>query len=205
MATTNKNRTTLVNGCGTILKENRLKGGYKLVKRKRVKGDSASAKTKEVVKTTEKVVLTAPVKGKVGRPTKEKVIVTTTTATAPVKGKVGRPTKAKVVTTATATIKTKAKAKSTPKAKGKNEYFDKMNKARKEGASSFEYKGKTFVASKTKTGVVVYKSKASATAPATAPAKRRGGKKTTTTAKTMKPSVKTTSAKPKKRRATSKA
>ena len=172
MATTNKNRTTLVNGCGTILKENRLKGGYKLVKRKRVKGAS-----------------------------------TTASATAPVKGKVGRPTKAKVVTTATATIKTKAKAKSkaTPRAKGKNEYFDKMNKARKEGASSFEYKGKTFVASKTKTGVVVYKSKATATATATAPAKRRGGKKTTTTAKTMKPSVKTTPAKRKKRRATAKA
>ena len=202
MATTNKNRTTLVNGCGTILKTNRLKGGYKLVKRKNVAGASTSAKTKAVIKTTEKVVLTAPVKGKVGRPKKEKVIVTTTTtATAPVKGKVGRPTKAKVVTTATATIKTKAKA--TSKGKGKNEYFDKMNKARKEGASSFEYKGKTYVASKTKTGIVVYKAKGTATTTTTAPAKSRGGKKTTATTKTMKSSVKAP-AKKKKRRTTAK-
>jgi hypothetical protein len=37
MATTSKNRTTLVDGCGTILKTNRLKGGYKLVKRKKSK------------------------------------------------------------------------------------------------------------------------------------------------------------------------
>ena len=183
MATTNKNRTTLVNGCGTILKENRLKGGYKLVKRKRVKGASASAKTKEVVKTTEKVVLTAPV------------------------GKVGRPKKVKEVVTATATIKTKAKAKAkaNPRAKGKNEYFDKMNKARKEGASSFEYKGKTFVASKTKTGVVVYKSKPSATATAPATTKKRAGRKTTASASTMKAPVKKTSAKRKKRIKTAKA
>ena len=40
-----------------------------------------------------------------------------------------------------------------------NEYFNKMNKARKEGAKSFEYNGNTYVASKTKTGVVVYKKK----------------------------------------------
>lgn len=40
-----------------------------------------------------------------------------------------------------------------------NEYFNKMNKARKDGASSFSHNGKTYVASKTKTGLVVYKSK----------------------------------------------
>jgi hypothetical protein len=40
-----------------------------------------------------------------------------------------------------------------------NEYFNKMNKARKEGAKSFEYNGNTYVASKTKTGIVVYKKK----------------------------------------------
>ena len=40
-----------------------------------------------------------------------------------------------------------------------NEYFTKMNKARKEGAKSFTYTGKTYVATKTKTGITVYKSK----------------------------------------------
>jgi hypothetical protein len=40
-----------------------------------------------------------------------------------------------------------------------NEYFTMMNKARKEGASSFTYNGKTYVATKTKTGMVVYKQK----------------------------------------------
>jgi hypothetical protein len=40
-----------------------------------------------------------------------------------------------------------------------NEYFTKMNKARKEGASSFTYNGKTYVATKTKTGMIVYKEK----------------------------------------------
>jgi hypothetical protein len=40
-----------------------------------------------------------------------------------------------------------------------NKYFNLMNKARKEGAKSFTYDGKTYVASNTKTGMVVYKSK----------------------------------------------
>jgi hypothetical protein len=40
-----------------------------------------------------------------------------------------------------------------------NEYFTKMNKARKEGAKSFIYNGKTYVATKTKTGMIVYKEK----------------------------------------------
>ena len=40
-----------------------------------------------------------------------------------------------------------------------NEYFTLMNKARKEGAKSFTYKGKTYVATKTKTGMTVYKQK----------------------------------------------
>ena len=40
-----------------------------------------------------------------------------------------------------------------------NEYFNKMNKARKSGAASFTHNGKTYVASKTKTGMVVYKQK----------------------------------------------
>ena len=38
-----------------------------------------------------------------------------------------------------------------------NEYFTKMNKARKESAKSFTYNGKTYVATKTKTGMIVYK------------------------------------------------
>lgn len=40
-----------------------------------------------------------------------------------------------------------------------NEYFAKMNQARKEGAESFIYNGKTYVATKTKTGMIVYKQK----------------------------------------------
>ena len=34
-----------------------------------------------------------------------------------------------------------------------NEYFNKMNKARKEGAKSFMHNEKTYVATKTKTGI----------------------------------------------------
>ncbi len=40
-----------------------------------------------------------------------------------------------------------------------NEYFTLMNKARKEGAESFIYNGKTYVATKSKTGMIVYKQK----------------------------------------------
>tara|TARA_R110000824_G_scaffold124256_2_gene282551 strand:+ start:965 stop:1093 length:129 start_codon:yes stop_codon:yes gene_type:complete len=40
-----------------------------------------------------------------------------------------------------------------------NEYFNKMDKARKSGAKSFTYNGKTYEAKKTKTGMVVYKKK----------------------------------------------
>lgn len=43
---TNANRTTLVDGCGTILKTNRLSGGYKLVKRKRTEDKKATAPAK---------------------------------------------------------------------------------------------------------------------------------------------------------------
>jgi len=59
MATKTKStsRTTLVNGCGTILKTNRLKHGYTLVKRKRVAGTSTATAT-------------APAKRKAGRPKK---------------------------------------------------------------------------------------------------------------------------------------
>jgi len=40
-----------------------------------------------------------------------------------------------------------------------NEYMTKLAAARKSGAKSFDYKGKTYVASKTKTGMVIYKTK----------------------------------------------
>ena len=40
-----------------------------------------------------------------------------------------------------------------------NEYFTKMNTARKENAESFTYNGKTYVKTKTKTGMSVYKLK----------------------------------------------
>ena len=44
-------------------------------------------------------------------------------------------------------------------AKKMNEYFTKMNKARKSGASSFAYNGKTYVKKTSKTGMVIYKKK----------------------------------------------
>ena len=44
-------------------------------------------------------------------------------------------------------------------AKEQNGYFKAMLEAKKKGASSFEYNGKTYVASKTKTCLTVYKSK----------------------------------------------
>ena len=40
-----------------------------------------------------------------------------------------------------------------------NEYFKKMNSARKSGAKSFSYKGNTYVAKKAKSGITVYKKK----------------------------------------------
>jgi len=40
-----------------------------------------------------------------------------------------------------------------------NDYFKLMNVARKKGAESFTYKGKTYVAVKTNTGMTVYKAK----------------------------------------------
>lgn len=40
-----------------------------------------------------------------------------------------------------------------------NTYFDKMNKARKEGVKSFTHNDKTYVSAKTKTGMVIYKQK----------------------------------------------
>ena len=44
-------------------------------------------------------------------------------------------------------------------AKKMNEYFQKMNKARKSNAKSFVYNGSTYVAKKSKTGMLIYKKK----------------------------------------------
>lgn len=40
-----------------------------------------------------------------------------------------------------------------------NEYFKVMNLARRSGAKSFTYKGKTYIAKKSKSGMMVYKKK----------------------------------------------
>ena len=45
------------------------------------------------------------------------------------------------------------------KEKDLSKFITKMNKARKEGAKSFTYNGKTYVAKKTKSGMMVYKQK----------------------------------------------
>jgi hypothetical protein len=42
-------------------------------------------------------------------------------------------------------------------AKKMNEYMSLVNKARKSGSKSFNYKGATYKATKTKTGLIVYK------------------------------------------------
>lgn len=44
-------------------------------------------------------------------------------------------------------------------AKAVNGYFKAMLEAKKKKSTSFEYNGKTYVSSKTKTGVTVYKAK----------------------------------------------
>lgn len=43
-------------------------------------------------------------------------------------------------------------------AKKMNDYMVALNNARKSGAESFTYKGKTYKKAKTKTGMVIYKS-----------------------------------------------
>ena len=42
-------------------------------------------------------------------------------------------------------------------AKKLNAYMSKLNSARKSGAKSFKYKGSTYKAKKTKTGMTIYK------------------------------------------------
>jgi hypothetical protein len=94
MATHKESRSRLVSGCGTILKTDRLTGGYKLVKRKNKAKGTTSATGK-----------------KRGNPTKVKVeevvMVTTTTAPAKKRGrKLGSKNKPKTMTASVpATVK----------------------------------------------------------------------------------------------------
>jgi len=98
-----ENRKQLVKGCGTILKSNRLEGGYKLVKRKRPIGESAES-------------VTAPAKRR-GRPAKAKVTASAK-MTAPAKRR-GRPAKAKVTASAKMTAPAKRRGRKTAPAKMK--------------------------------------------------------------------------------------
>jgi hypothetical protein len=105
MATKSANKKTLIDGCGNILKNNRLKGGYKLVKRKKAIGATAESEKES-----------AP-KKKAGRPKKAKMVASAP-ATAP-KKKAGRPKKAKMMASAPATApikKSRGKRKATAKA-----------------------------------------------------------------------------------------
>lgn len=95
----NGSRATLVEGCGTILKSNRLKGGYKLVKRKKPIGESETEKK------------SAPAKRR-GR--KAKAPVTAIVATTVPAKRRGRPAKTKTV--ATAPAKRRGRRKATAKA-----------------------------------------------------------------------------------------
>jgi hypothetical protein len=134
-------RSRLVDGCGTILVSDRLTGGYKLVKRKR--GAKAT---------------TTATKGKVGRPKGSK---NKSKATAPVmatKGKVGRPKGSKNKSKATAPVMSSAPAKTSRKNKPKvNAFFQAKANAMKSGAKSFVYGGQKYVATKTKTGMTIFK------------------------------------------------
>jgi len=101
MAKHTTSRSRLVSGCGTILKTDRLTGGYKLVKRKRTAKASTSATGKKrgrpaKAKMTAPVMATAPAKR--GRPAKAKMTAPAM-ATAPAKRR-GRPAKAKMTASA---------------------------------------------------------------------------------------------------------
>lgn len=78
MATSRKaNRTTLVDGCGTILKTKRLEGGYKLVKRKRAIGSTtatASAPKRKAGRPAKMRMATAPVRATAKRRGKRKSV-----------------------------------------------------------------------------------------------------------------------------------
>jgi hypothetical protein len=102
MAKHTTSRSRLVSGCGTILKTDRLTGGYKLVKRKRTAKESTPATGKKrgrpaKAKMTASAPVSAPAKRR-GRPAKAKM-----TASAPMSAPAkrrGRPAKAKMTASA---------------------------------------------------------------------------------------------------------
>jgi hypothetical protein len=133
-------RSRLVDGCGTILVTDRLTGGYKLVKRKRGAKSTSSA-------------MTTASKGKAGRPKGSK---NKSKASAPVmatKRSVGRPRK---MTSAPVMSSAPAKTSRTNKPKV-NAFFQAKANAMKSGAKSFVYGGQKYVATKTKTGMTIFK------------------------------------------------
>ncbi len=125
------NRSTLIEGCGTILKSNRLTHGYSLVKRKKVIGSSSeiqstpkrkAGRPKSSVSTTASAIkrkagrpklsvsTTARTpKRKAGRP--RKMVTANIIASAPTKRKAGRP-KLSVSSPASAMLKRRGKRKS---------------------------------------------------------------------------------------------
>ena len=68
-----------------------------------------------------------------------------------------------------------------------NKYFELMNAARKKGSKSFKYNGNTYKASKTKTGLVVYKKSGSSAATAKPMKAKKVKKVKKETKKDMKP------------------
>ena len=107
------NRSTLIEGCGTILKSNRLKHGYSLVKRKKVIGSSSeieSTPKRKAGRPKSSVSTTASaIKRKAGRP--RKIVTANIIASAPTKRKAGRP-KLSVSSPASAMLKRRGKRKS---------------------------------------------------------------------------------------------
>jgi hypothetical protein len=139
MAKHTESRSRLVKGCGTILKTDRLTGGYKLVKRKR------EAKS-------------------------------TTSATG---SKQSSPAKVKAEKVKMASVSTPAKTSKKGKSKV-NTFLKAKSKAIKSGAKSFEYGGQKYVATKTKTGMTIFKKAGKNTA------KKSTTVMTTSTAKTKR-------------------
>lgn len=137
MATKKSNRTnrsTLIEGCGTILKSNRLTHGYSLVKRKKVIGSSSEIQstpkrkagrpklsvstTASAIKrkagrprkmVTANIMASTPKKRKAGRP--RKIITVKSMVSTPTKRKAGRPTSS-VSSPSSAMLKRRGKRKS---------------------------------------------------------------------------------------------
>jgi hypothetical protein len=106
MAITDKaNRKELIDGCGTILKSSRLKGGYRLVKRKRAIGSTTKAKAPAKAKVTAKAK--APAKVKV---TETEKVVMVAPVTVPKKARGKKPSAMKTAIKPSVKMVTKKKA-----------------------------------------------------------------------------------------------